>query len=80
MNRQKQIIQVFENNKQLILTKSEIKEKGGIVYHNNTDKYLGETLARMVKNNSLQRIAKGNYKLGSGTKIIVQPENQTEIF
>ena len=80
MDRQKQILKVFENNKELILTKSEIKEKGSISYYCNTDKHLGETLTRMVKNNSLKRVKKGFYKLGSGTKIIIQPKNQTKLL
>lgn len=80
MNRQKQILKVFEGNKDLILTKSEIKEKGKVSYYHNTDKHLGETLSRMVKNGSLKRTSKGKYKLGNGSKMIVQPENQLALL
>lgn len=52
MDRQKQILKVFDSDKDLILSKSEIKEKGSISYYHNTDKHLGETLSRMVKNGS----------------------------
>lgn len=80
MDRQKEILQVFNGDYELILSKQEIKEKGKIGYYHNTDKYLGETLTRMVKNASLKRVSRGKYKLGSGNKMIVQPKNQTKMF
>jgi len=80
MDRQKQILKVFDGDKEKILTKSEIKDIGGISYYYNTDKHLGETLSRMVKNRNLIRVKKGSYKLGSGNKMIIQPKNQTNIF
>jgi hypothetical protein len=80
MERQKQILEVFKGDTKLILRKSEIKVRGNIDYFNNTDKYLGETLTRMVKNGSLIRISIGNYKLGSGDKMIVQPKNQMRLL
>ena len=80
INRQKQILEVFQENKELVLSKNDIKNKGRIFYYVNTDKHLGETLSRMVKNNLLIRESKGKYKLGSGSKMIVQPKNQTQLF
>lgn len=78
--RQIQILKTFKENKDIILSKSEIKKLSGISYYNNTDKYLGDCLSRMVKNGMLKRISKGKYKLGSGNKRITQPKNQTKLF
>lgn len=80
MDKQKEILQVFNGDKLKVLSKAVIKEFGNISYYNNTDKYLGETLSRMVKNGSLERVSRGKYKLGSGTKMIIQPKNQTKLF
>lgn len=80
MERQKQILKAFENDKFLVLSKQEIKTKARIGYYHNTDKHLGDTLSRMVKNGSLIRLSKGKYKLGSGNKLIIQPQNQTKLL
>jgi len=83
MERQKEILEVFNNNTEIILSKRKIKELGNISYYYNTDKHLGETLSRMVKNNNLIRVSRGNFKLGSGKpmgKLIIQPKNQTKLF
>lgn len=81
MDRQKQILEVFNNDQELILSKQEIIKKGGISYYYNTSKHVGETLSRMVKNRSLKRISKGKYQLGSGqgSKDFI-PKNQTNLF
>ena len=80
MDRQKEILKVFNSDTSIILSKQDIKTKGGISYYHNTDKHLGDTLTRMVKNGSLIRVSRGNYKLGSGNKMVVQPKNQTSLF
>jgi len=81
MNRQKQILAVFENDKDKVLTKQEIIKKSGISYYCNTSKHVGDTLSRMVKNKSLMRVSKGKYKLGSGggPKDFI-PKNQGKLF
>lgn len=78
--RQIQILKTFQDDKDIILSKSEIKELSGISYHCNTNKHLGDCLSRMVKNGMLERVSKGKYKLGSGNKHINQPKNQTKLF
>lgn len=80
MDRQKEILQVFNGDKGKVLSKSVIKEIGGISYYHNTDKHLGDTLTRMVKNGSLKRVSRGKYQLGSGKKMIVQPKNQMKLL
>lgn len=42
-------------------TLSQIIEGTGLHYYNNTRKYVGETLGRMVKNGTIRRVKKGLY-------------------
>jgi len=79
MDRQKEILQVFNMDFDLVLTKKEIIENGKIGYYHNTQKHVGEVLSRMVKNGSLKRVKKGSYSLGSGLKKQEIDKNQTEI-
>jgi len=83
MNRQAEILETFPD-KETILSKKEIIERGQIRYYYNTEKHVGHTLSRMVKNQLLVRIKKGYYKLGKSTPKHGRPvqkiENQTELF
>tara|TARA_B100001179_G_scaffold217701_1_gene189779 strand:- start:158 stop:412 length:255 start_codon:yes stop_codon:yes gene_type:complete len=83
MNRQKQILATFPDA-ETVLSKQEIIERGQISYYYNTDKHVGDTLTRMVKNKLLVRVKKGYYKLGKSTpnhgKPVQKIENQTELF
>ena len=76
MNRQQEITNAFKNNYETILKKSEIIESECISYVNNTGKWVGETLSRMIKNGSLTRVKTGYYRLG-GT---INNEDQLDIF
>ena len=80
MDRQRQILKIFNGDKEIELKKSEIISIGKISYYTNTEKHVGETLSRMVANGTLQRIIKGTYKLGSKSKKDYVPENQTNMF
>ncbi|MEZ7496489.1 hypothetical protein QO206_13405 [Leeuwenhoekiella aequorea] len=83
MNRQAEILEVFPDA-ETILSKSEIIERGQIRYYFNTEKHVGETLSRMVKNGILVRVKKGYYKRGKSTpkhgRPVQQIENQIELF
>ena len=63
MDRQKSVIECFEGNFELILTKREIMDKAGLHYYHNSSKHAGEVLSRMVNNGILNRTAKGKFKL-----------------
>ena len=76
MNRQSEISKAFNNDYDLILKKSEIIENQSIHYVNNTSKWTGETLSRMVKNGSLTRVSIGYYRLGGSSK----NNNQMDMF
>lgn len=86
MDRQKQIISAFNNDYDLVLSKSEIIERESIYYYANAEKHVGHTLTRMVKNRSLERVKRGFYKLGKNKKGYVfarlgeTDPNQTELF
>ena len=82
MDRQKQILEVFEGDFDKVLKKSEIIKKGKISYYINTKKWVGETLTRMVRNGSLIRVSHGLYKLNRHRipKKDEVPENQIELF
>ncbi len=85
MDRQKQILAVFDNDKELILKKSEIIKLGKITYYHSTEKHAGATLSRMVNNGLLIRVKQGYFKLGSRIKTkragdIVEDKNQTKLF
>lgn len=85
MERQKQILEVF-NDTQEILSKKAIKEKTGISYYYNTDKHLGDILGRMVNNGLLERVKKGYFKWTGSTlpnhrkNQIIIPKEQTQLF
>ena len=83
MNRQAEILATFPDA-DTVLTKREIIKRGQIRYYYNTEKHVGHTLSRMVKNQLLVRVKKGNYKLGKSTpkhgKPVQKIENQTELF
>lgn len=84
MNRQAEILEVFPDA-ETILSKKEIIERGQIRYYYNTEKHVGDTLSRMVKNQLLVRVKKGYYKRGSphprnGREIQQPDENQIELF
>ena len=84
MNRQAEILETFPD-KETILSKKEIIERGQIRYYFNTEKHVGHTLSRMVNNGLLVRVKKGYYKRGSphpkhGRKIQQPDENQIELF
>ena len=85
MNKQTQILKVFNNDKELILKKSEIIEKGSIYYYYNTEKHVGDTLTRMVKNGLLIHVKIGHYKLGTHIKTkkavdLIINKNQTKLL
>lgn len=85
MNRQREILRIFKDDHSLILTKKEILELANITYYANTDKHAGETLARMVNNDSLIRVKRGHYKLGSFRRKLfrvgeVDNPNQGKLF
>lgn len=63
MNRQKEIIKVFDNDPSLVLSKEQIIAKSKINYYTNTRKHIGHVLTRMVRNKTLLRVKKGFYKL-----------------
>ena len=44
-------------------TKDEIADGAGLRYFRNTRKYVGEILARMIKNNMIVRVKRGVYKI-----------------
>lgn len=67
MERQIQVLAIFENTEQ-IFSKKEIKSKSGISYYCNTDKHLGDVLNRMVKNGLLIRVKIGSYRWSGRTK------------
>lgn len=71
------VLQLAEKNGGEI-TKQEVCKH--IRYYNNTQKYVGEILSRMVKNGQLIRIKNGLYKIGSGNPPTVKIENQIELF
>ena len=83
MNRQAEILETFPN-KETILSKKEIIERGQIRYYFNTEKHVGDTLSRMVKNGLLVRVKKGYYKLNKSTpnhgRPVQEIENQIELF
>ena len=76
MNRQQEIINAFRNDYKVILKKSQIIEIESISYANNTDKWVGETLSRMVKNGSLTRVRIGYCCLGGSSSNL----NQVDMF
>lgn len=82
MERQKQVLKAFNNDKDLILSKSDIKQISGIGYYRNTDKHLGDVLSRMVKNGSLIRVKRGYFQLGQYKKRNTQINNpnQSSLF
>lgn len=85
MDRQKEILNVFNNDKDLTLKKSEIIEKGDIHYYASTSKHVGFTLTRMVRNGLLIRVKMAYYKLGYKKKTrlgikLVEDENQQKLF
>lgn len=83
MERQKQILKVFNGDCEKILTKQEIIELAGISYYCSTSKNAGNTLSRMVNNGSLIRVSKGKFKLGKGKYKVLKdevPPNQTKLF
>lgn len=47
---------------------SEIVEKFKTEYYDNTAHYISQSLARMVKNGTVQRVRKGVYMVGTGKK------------
>ena len=83
MNRQAEILETFPD-KETILSKKEIIERGQIRYYYNTEKHVGHTLSRMVKNGLLVRVKKGYYKRGrphpKHGRPVEQIENQIELF
>ncbi|WP_028376001.1 hypothetical protein [Leeuwenhoekiella sp. MAR_2009_132] len=83
MNRQAEILATFPDA-ETILSKKEIIERGQIRYYFNTEKHVGHTLSRMVKNGILVRVKKGYYKRGKSTpkhgRSVQQIENQIELF
>lgn len=71
---QKTVVKIAEENENHV-TKKQVMER--ITFYNNTDKYVGEILSRMVKMGHLIRLKPGHFKLGGGVKLI---KNQTNIF
>jgi len=85
MDRQKEIIKVFNKSEKTVLHKSEIIELGKISYYYNTNKHVGDVLSRMVKNGLLERPKKGYYKLTGRqnkhfNKDFVNDPNQTTLL
>ena len=86
MDRQIQIIKAFNNDFDLVLSKSDIIERESIYYYANCEKHVGHTLTRMVKNGSIERVKRGFYKLGKNKKDYVfarvneDNPNQTKLF
>jgi len=84
MNRQRKIIEVFNNDRDKILSKKDIIQLSGIDYYHNTEKHVGNVLSRMVRNGLICRVKKGYYKLGLLKRKIknddIDNPNQTELF
>lgn len=82
MNRQKEVIKNFNNDRNKVLTKKYLYDNVSFSYFLNWEKHFGELLSRMIKNNSLERVERGKYKLGSGKKSVIETENenQTKLF
>lgn len=85
MDRQKQIIDVFLISNKDVLSKSEIIKTGGISYYYNTEKHVGNTLSRMVRNGVLERVKKGHYSLTGRQnrffkKDVTEDKNQIDLF
>ncbi len=78
MKRQRQILEVFGNDRELTLTKQEIIERSGITFYHDTSRNIGYILSRMIKSGKLIRTSKGVYKLGTMDKNTV-PKNQIKI-
>lgn len=68
MNRQKEVLECFNGDKNIELSKQEIIQKAKLYYFNNTEKHAGDVLSRMVKSGLLKRVKKGVYSLGIGIK------------
>lgn len=67
---QQDILLVFDGREQ-VLKKSEIMERTGLSYHNNSAKHIGDVLTRMVNNGKLERVKKGQYRIarvGAGNR------------
>ena len=80
--RQKQVLEAFNRDFDLVLTNKEIIELSGIRYYHQTKKWIGVVLSRMVKNGSLVRVSIGHYRLSTQPKnppVITDP-NQVDLF
>jgi len=58
----KEILRLFHKDQEL--TKAVIVQNCGLEYYHNAEKYIGETLSRMVKSGLLERVKPGVFKLG----------------
>ena len=85
MDRQREIIEVFRKSEKEVLKKSEIIKEGKICYYYNTEKHVGDTLSRMVRNGLLERVKIGYYKLSGKhkrrfKKDLIENPNQINLF
>lgn len=82
MSNQKKVLECFNGNRELELSKQDIIKMAGLYYYHNTDKHAGEVLSRMVKSGLLKRVKKGVYTLGGGIKkkTIETDKNQHNII
>lgn len=72
MNKQNEILKVIYGKDSM--TKKEIVKAVPFSYWNNTEKYIGEILTRMVRSGKLERIGRGIYKVGPGKKEKINPD------
>lgn len=80
-DKQKEIFQLFEGDRNKILSKGEISHKVSFGYYANGSKHIGAILSRMVKSNLLVRIKPGYFRLGSGIPPAESADpNQLELF
>lgn len=82
MNNRVRILRLFNGDFTLVLHKQAIIKKGRIAYFNNTDKYVGDILTRLVRSGRLIRIKRGYYMLGKAKKaepLLVNP-NQLKLL
>lgn len=80
--KQKEIVKLFSNDRNKILTQGEISHSVPFGYYANGSKYVGEILSRMVKRNMLVRIKPGHFRLGSFREPVenIDNPNQLELF
>lgn len=75
-DRQKEIIDVFNNDPALILSKQQIIAGAQIAYWSSTNKHVGDRLTRLVKSKKLVRVKHNQYRLYS----YKDNSNQLDLF